>query len=467
MKLETFEEWLAIRRNDSDDTGHLPGRLTFDLDEGIFLDTIRFFERGARQNDPIISGDTLTGWLGYQQPATLIEPRLQQINMGTASVNHPALRESRRFVASAILKNVFLEDIKASIFTGLIVEHPAFHAWVNPRLVSRDWSEDVKLPTLSVDVQPPRQRHLTLPDGTSAEVVSVALAAGSDITKVEEHTTLKFEFREPVNFGVITRMAWRISSLFEFLIGARVSAPLYWLPTTQKRQWNDEDQEIIAEYWYRPAHRKRRRDDLPDMHDRLITEERSPISLETLLSNISRGSDELIFLADQIQTVEDFDLSITQGFGEILGCLEAFDDRTFGSGADENFNQEKESLKELVNKHGSDANRMFFERISGAASNRFSLLKRLERLHQKWNADGFRTNPDLKRIRDLRNVVPHGRGLEVSSEVAQEMAIYLRYLAALGRYHVLKILGFTGEEIADVFMRQPHRYGLFVPERIL
>lgn len=469
MRLESFEEWFAIRPDHSDEADHLPGRLTFDLDEGIYLDTIRFSGSRENQDGFRVSGQTLTGWLDYQRPATLIQPWIQQIGGFTMSMDTPAVRESQRFVASALLKNVFLEDISAPIFTGLAVEHPAFHAWVNPRLVNRDWSrlEDAGLPSLSVDVQPPRHRVFTLTDGTQAEVTSATRVPSGEATTLEEYTVLELHFPEPVDFDAITRVAWRVSALFEFLIGARVQAPIYYLPTTHKRLWNGEEREVVAEYWYHPISRKRRRDVPPDVYRRLTFEKRSPVPLEALLNHVSGGSDELIFLADQIQSVEDYDLSLTQGYGEILGCLEAFDDRTFGSGADDNFKHDMKNLTALVEKHGSTADINLFRRISGAASNRFSLLKRLERLHKMWNEDGFRGNPNLKRIRDLRNVVPHGRGLQVSSDVAQEMITYLHYLTALGRYHVLKVFGFTGDQIGATFSWHAHRYGMFIPERTI
>lgn len=467
MRLESFEEWFAIRPNHSDEADQLPGRLTFDLDEGIYLDTIRFSRRSEKQDGFLGSGQTLTGWLDYQRPATLIQPWLQSTGGWTLSMDTPAMRVSQRFVASAILKNVFLEDISARIFTGFVVEHPAFHGWVNPRLVNPDWSrpEDAGFPSLSVDVQPPQQRIFTLADGTQAKVTSATRVPRGDTTTLEEYTVLELQFPEPVDFDAINRFAWRISALFEFLIGARVRAPICYLPTTHKRLWNGEEREVVAECWYRPISRKNRRDAPPDEYRRLTLEKRSPVPLEALLNHVSGGSDELIFLADQIQSVEDHDLSLTQGYGEIIGCLEAFDDRTFGSGADENFKLDMKSLNTLVEKHGSTADLNLFRRISGAASNRFSLLKRLERLHNIWNEDGFRGNPDLKRIRDLRNVVPHGRGLEVSSDVVEEMIIHLQYLTALGRYHVLKALGFTGGQIGAIFSWQAHRYGMFIPKQ--
>ena len=99
------------------------------------------------------------------------------------------------------------------------------------------------------------------------------------------------------------------------------------------------------------------------------------------------------------------------------------------------------------------------------AKNSYSLSRRLERLHSYWRDDGFRGSPDIRRIRDLRNLLPHGRGLDVSSDVAQEMVAFSYYLAALGRYHVLRALGCTGDEIAAALSRRMHRYGMFVPQR--
>lgn len=469
MRLESFEEWFAVRPNHSDEADHLSGRLTFDLDEGIYLDTIRFSGSRENQDGFRVSGQTLTGWLDYQRPATLIQPWVQRIGGFTCSMDTPAMRVSQRFVASALLKNVFLEDISAPIFTGLAVEHPAFHAWVNPSLVNPDWlrPEDAGLPSLSVDIRPPQQRIFTLADGTQAKVTSATRVPSGEATTLEEYTLLELHFPEPVDFDAINRVAGRVSGLFEFLIGARVQAPIYYLPTTHKRLWNGEEREVVAEYWYQPIPRKKRRDAPLEVFRRLTFEKRSPVPLEALLNHVSGGSDELIFLANQIQSAEDYDLSITQGYSEILGCLEAFDRRTFGSGADENFEQDMKRLNALIEKYGSRADTNLFRRISGAASNGYSLLKRLERLHKIWSDDGFRGNPDLKRIRDLRNLLPHGRGLEVSSDVLQEMVNHLHYLAALGRYHVLKVLGFTGNQIGATFSRHSLRYGMFIPERTI
>ncbi|MDH4412073.1 MAG: hypothetical protein QE484_02115 [Rhizobium sp.] len=467
MRLESFEDWFAVRPNHSDEDEHLAGRLKFDLEDGIYLETIRFCGGAEHLQKPLIKGETLTGWLNYQQPTTLIRPWIQSFGGLQMGINTIALKENQRFVAAAILKNVFLEDVKAPIFTGLKVEHPALHAWINPCLVAQDstFLPELGLPALSVDIQSPQKRVLTLSDKTEATVISTTRISGGSSRRLEDYTTLELRFPEPLGFDAINRVIWRISSLFEFLIGARTQASVHLLPTTQLREWNGEERHVVAELWYRPIARKRRRSSPPNEHSCFMLEKRSPISMEDLLSHITGASDETMYLASVIQSVEDGDLSIDQGYGELLGCLEAFDERTFGSGADENFKANMKRLRDLVDQHGNVVDVEFFKRIQSSASNKFSLLKRLERLHRHWVEDGFRGSPNLQRIRDLRNLVPHGRGLEVSSEVAKEMVIYNQYLAALGRYHVLKALGFTRQTIETAFLSQPNRYGMYTSRR--
>ncbi|MCF4127558.1 hypothetical protein [Methylobacterium sp. SyP6R] len=468
MELKNFEDWFAVRPRHDDKLDTLNGRLSFDLEKGIHLDTIQFSNPESSSSD-IVVGQTITGYIDYQRPATIIQPWTQRTSGFGVGINTPVMRDSQRYVASAVLKNIHLENIDEPIFTGLIVEHPAIHAWVNPNLVESEWirTKDWGSPRLSVDVRPPQQRDFTLADGTQVKVSSAIRVPGGEATTLEEYTIFEMIFTKPINLEAVTRINWRIDVIFEFLTGIRVSPPIYYLPTTYKRLWNQEDRQIVAEFWYQPISRKKRHIKLPSLHDRLSSESNFPISLKTLLDHIAGDSDELIYLSNLIQSVEDYDLTITQGYGELLGCLEAFDNRTYGSGADEKFKDKMAQLVDLVTKNGSSEDVDFFSRIKATASNKFSLLKRLERLHQMWHKDGFRANPNLRRIRDLRNIIPHGRGLEVSSDVAQEMVNYMKYLTALGRYHVYIILGLNGNQIAQIFSRQPHLYGIFVPNKNL
>lgn len=463
VKLENFEEWFAIRANHQDDD-HWPGRLTFDLAEGIHLTTARFAGDAESYGDPTFHASTMTGWLDYQRPTTLIHPWMQTVGGFTASMDTPAMRASYRFVVNAVLKNVFLEDINEPIFTGLVVDDPAMHAWINPNLVSHEWggNDDPLRLRLSVGLAAPQHRSSTLSDGTEATVTSATRIPRDTTLTLDEHSVLRLRFPEPVNYDAITRITWRISTVFSFLIGSRVGSPVYQLPTTRARRWNDEDREVVAELWYRPA--LRGADAPPRTGSRFMVEGRSSLSLDKILELIVGKQDELIYLANIIQTVDDNDMPITQGYGELLGCLENFDANQFGSGAAPDFQAKMRSLECVVQKHRSKADQELFKRLRGGTRNAYSLLHRLERLHNYWHDGGFRGSPDLRRIRDLRNLLPHGRGLDVSNNVVQEMVTFSRYLAALGRYHILRALGCTGGEIAGAFSWQAHRYGMFVPQ---
>lgn len=470
MKLENFEEWFAIRPNHSDEGEHLPGRLTFNLNEGISLDTIWFLDDISPKNKELVLNQTLTGWLDYRQPATLINPKISRSGGMCFGLNSLRMRHSQRFNVDAILKNVFLKDIKDKIFKGLSVEHPAFHAWINPSLVQKDWKhlDGNNFPTLFVEAQPPKERVLNLSDGTRVTVISSTRTPRGAVTTLEENTLLKLEFPNPVDYDSMTRMVWRLNTLFEFLIGARLSVPIYNFPTTQKCRFNNEDCELVAEFWYRPASRKKRRDTPPEFHSILTFEKICPVSLEALLTRIlGDDDDELIYLADQIQSTEDYDVSIVHAYVEIIGCLEAFDKRKFGSGKDKNFKNKLKSLNSLIKDNGTTDDAQCFERIKSFLPNSYSLFKRLERLHSMWSEEGFGGALDLKRIIKLRNMVPHGQGHEVSADIAKEMINYLKYLTGLGRYHVMRELGFKGDQMRAALLRNQNRYGIFIPKDII
>ena len=248
MKLENFEEWFAIRAKHQDND-HWPGRLTFNLNDGIYLTTARFASTAESHGDPTFHASTMTGWLDYQRPTTLVHPWIQTVEGFTASMDTPAMRASYRFVVGAVLKNVFLEDINEPIFTGLVVEDLALHAWVNPKLVSHEWDSngDSLRPQLSVGVASSQQRSFTLSDGTEATVTSATRIPQETNITPGEYSVLQLRFPEPISYDAITRITWRISTMFSFLIGFRVGSPVYQLPTSRTRQWNNEQRQVVAE----------------------------------------------------------------------------------------------------------------------------------------------------------------------------------------------------------------------------
>jgi ApeA N-terminal domain 1 len=468
MKLIDFEEWFAVRTGHEDDD-HWPSRLSFSAEEGIAINAVRFLDDPAEIGGATFNADTLTGWLDYQRPTTVVRPRLKSSGGFAFGPNTPAMRVSCTAVAEAIIKNVFLTAIEEPIFAGLAVEHPAVHAWLNPGLVNHEWVrvEGVNHPNLTVQVLPPRQRALILSDGTRVTISTATRAPRGDALSISDYSVLEMDFPAPVNYDAITRMAWRISTLFEFMIDSRVESPVIQMPTTHTTTWNGEQTPIVAELWYRPSESRRSKRSTPDDYERLTTEGSVSVTLEALLERMIGGSDELIHFAGTIQSSGNFEQTIHHGYGELLGGLEEFDRQHFGQDRDPNFRVNMRRLAAIVREHGSEDDQRLFERVRGSASNGYSLARRLERLFEPWHEDGFRGEPNLGRIRDLRNIIPHGRGLELSSDAAQDMVAYTTLLSAVGRYHVLRALGCTGDEVANAFMRLPHKYGFLVPDRFV
>lgn len=468
MKLIDFEEWFAVRTSHEDDD-HWPARLSFSAEEGITVNAVRFLGDPAEIGGATFNADTLTGWLDYQRPTTVVRPQLKGSGGLAFGPNTPAMRVSCSAVAEAIIKNVFLTAIEEPIFTGLVVEHPAVHAWLNPSLVNHEWVrvEGVNHPNLTVQVLPPRQRELNLSDGTRVTIRTATRAPRGDALSISDYSVLEMDFPAPVNYDVITRMAWRISTLFEFMIDTRVDAPVIKMPTTHTTTWNGEQRPTVAELWYRPSKPRRSKRPVPDADERLTTEGSVSVTLEALLERVIGGSDELIHFAGTIQSSGNFEQTMHHGYGELLGGLEDFDRRQFGQDRDPNFSANMRRLAAIVREHGSEDDVQLFERVRGSASNGYSLARRLERLFGPWREDGFPGEPNLGRIRHLRNIIPHGRGFELSSDAAREMVAYTILLSAVGRYHVLRALGCTADEIANAFMRLPHKYGSLVPDRLV
>lgn len=465
MKLENFDEWFAIRPNHADTGRHIEGRLKFNVDSGVSLDAISF-GLGVNDWNTVITGGTMTGWIDYQRPATLVEPWTQSFSGLNLGVNTPTVRDRRRYVASAILKNVFLTDINEAIFEGIIFQHPALHAWINPRLIEQ---EDVTQAAeekrwLNIGVSRKIERNFSLADGTKVSLVSSNRVSGQQDVSIDTQTQLTLSFAKPVSFVEIPKFIWRLSTIFEFLVAKRFEAPGYKIITTQTREWNSEHEKITAEYIYCPTKRKKICYDLPPISERMTTENTSSVPIESILSYAIGLNDELIYLANAVQSARDFDLDLATGFTTIVACLEDFDRREHGSGRSLEFNNDIANLKKVVSKYGTKRTKSFFRQVKGKIPNSYSLTQRLERLHESWKQDGFRGEPNLKHIRDIRNMIAHGRGFELSSSIFSDMVFQVDHLTALGRYHVMRKLGFSAEDIKLSFKRNFQNYGRYVLE---
>ena len=100
--IKRFEDWFALRLGDQDDR-IWPSRLIYDPIDGIYLDAINFTEwKFGSEGDSAFEAETLTGYLGYQTPATLIDPFVKEFNPGSIGFNFPRARSRYVVVANGI-----------------------------------------------------------------------------------------------------------------------------------------------------------------------------------------------------------------------------------------------------------------------------------------------------------------------------------------------------------------------------
>ena len=120
--------------------------------------------------------------------------------------------------------------------------------------------------------------------------------------------------------------------------------------------------------------------------------------------------------------------------------------------------QTKSNIGRIIAQHWTQTEKDLWKRINFVFQGEFSLRQRLERLMDCWGMDEFLGRPYIARIVQLRNIKPHGRGRELSPEIAQEMLTLLLFLCALGRIYVLKALGCDRRAISAGFKRcrYPH-----------
>jgi hypothetical protein len=159
MKLAPFDDWFAVREKHTD-SKFWPGRIRYDSENGIELETNTFSGPEFWYNNPTFEAETITGYIDYQRPATLIRPFIQSANPGTLGPDTPRLRARYRVIANGLLRNFHLTDLTSRCFSALTVDLPAFHAWVAPDLVRQDWTFGNGLPSPTMSVSQSEQFRL-------------------------------------------------------------------------------------------------------------------------------------------------------------------------------------------------------------------------------------------------------------------------------------------------------------------
>jgi hypothetical protein len=463
--MERFEEWFAVRIGHKDDE-YWPSRLVYDPLSGITLDTINYAKPDVHYHHPTFEADTITGYIDYQQPATVISSFVQEYNPGSWTVGWP-MRARFKVRAHGILKNIHLEDLAEKCFVRLHAQIPSFHAWIAPGLLKANFTHRNNLPsTIQVEIDEASVRQFCLRDGVEVDIVTYAAAEKkTDNLPITQNTGLSLKFKEPIDYSRITRIQSNLDVMFNFLIGVRLETAVHRLDAIVDGERAGTKDTVLAEAWFVPAWK--REAVAPSRHSRMLVEANSTVGPDRLLEICLGPNSNLIYLMGVVLSIEMQDVRIDDGFIELLGCLEDFDEEQYGSGTDPNLRLAARRIRRLVRKNGTNEDNATCDLIWAGFRNKFSLAQRLNRLVSKWNSDGFRGAPNISRIVQIRNIKPHGRGRELSIEIYAEIVEFCRLLCAIARYHVLSVLGFSPDEIGRGFARVPFRYGPFVPAHLV
>lgn len=461
--LEGFEEWFAIRNRHSDDD-IWSGKLKFSEDSGITLEAISHLDSGKYFDAPCCDTGTITGYLDYQRPTTIIDPWVQSQGGGNIGADTPVMRAKSRILANAVLKNIHLEDQNERCFTALNMDVPAFSAWYAPKLVKSEYErqEENTFPRASIEIDHPTYEQFMLIDKKSATVRSLVETRNEEgVTKVDQRTFLKFEFPSPVDYATIQKWIWRVNVLFSFLLGCRMAQNPYGISTTHTRKWNGEDKQVTAELFFCPVFKSKVHH--VKWHEALFLRHRCPLTTEELLNAISRQPDDIFYLMNMVLRMEKPEKLSASDFSELVGCIEDFDIKVNGSGSSGDVKAARKKLRKVVKKHGDGSDINTLDELTRNQPNRLTLGERLGRLQQNWSDNGFQGSIDIDRIKKIRNSVSHGRGVELSAADYQEI-VRLNYdLCAMARFHVFLTLGISAEAIGDAFRRLGFKYRHYAP----
>ncbi|WP_417675712.1 hypothetical protein [Pseudodonghicola sp.] len=457
-----FEEWFAIRNQHKDDE-IWPGKLSFSETEGITLEAICF--RDHLYESPNCETGTITGYLDYQRPTTIVNPWVQSQGGGSIGVDTPVMRAKSRIMAAAVLKNIHLEDISEKCFTALHMNMPAFSAWYAPQLVKTDFEvvEEKAPPKVSIDIDRSSCEYFTLYNKINVKIQSYAGTSEDEYTtKITQRTSLIFEFPDPIDFSDAQQWIWKVNTMFSFLLGHRMAQNPYGLKTTHTRKWNGRDENITAELVFRPVFKSTTH--YVSWYDALFMRQNCVLTPEELLNATFEQSDALFYLMNMVLLMERPEKLSANDFGELLGCVEDFDIKAFGNGSSRALRSARESLKKVIKQHGTDDDLQTLHDLISKSPNRLTLAERLDRLQKMWEGYGFGGGPKSVEITKIRNSISHGRGVDLSSDDYKKISRFGNYLCALSRFHIFRMLGIPGQDIGSAFQRVWNVYGKYAPE---
>ncbi|MEL6509333.1 MAG: hypothetical protein AAFQ32_06060 [Pseudomonadota bacterium] len=462
--IEPFDEWFALRNKHSDDD-IWAAKLQFSEENGVALETVSLPKKGDLFAAPDCSTGTLTGYLDYQRPTTIIEPLVQSRGGGSIGVDTPVHRAKARIIAGAVLKNVHLEDSKECCFEALNIESPAFSAWYSPNLVSSkfNFSEDQPFAKVEVAIGAPTHEKFQLDNGITAKINSFTEAEDlTQITNIKQRVWLDLEFEHTHNLKMVQDLIWRINTLFCFLLGHQMTQKPYRLKTNHKRRWNGEDKNVYAELLFRPLFETERCH--VNWHEALFDKRTCQVSVQHLLNLALKEDRSIFYLMNLILLVEKPKRLSANDLTELLGCIEDFHISSNGSGSSNEVAAARRKARRVLKEYGDESDLDVFDGLADASPNRLRLSERLDLLREGWEKYGFRGKPNSKEIVALRNDLSHGRGNTLEADDYQRVFWYIHYLCALSRFHIFQMIGISPQEIARAFRLRFNDFGRYAPD---
>lgn len=423
---EKFKGWFAVET--SQDT-FWPGRLKYNPKTEITLEVVNFsnfepegFLTAKHSNDALFEGDVIKGYLDYQRPTTLLKPFISKVSPGKIGQMTPIMRSRYRITLNGILKNIHLDKLNNEVFLSIGGTSDALRAWISPTLAKRDSRLDNGVKT--VEYEEYGKSEIELADGLTLVIVNMVSGPSSwNSLSLNGRTSYMIKFKEPIALYRALEVRHKFLNFITFLVGDRYSEGPISLATTKTSNWNGEERPIHAELLVRSN--LNHYDSLEHPLLMFLNQHETKMTLEDVLVKWQKIDKDTQYFMGLITSVEmrDKDTNLVSRFTDIVGCLEKFD----------------------KNKSGGKR----------------TLLQRLERLLESYSEDGFRGAPDLQEIKTYRNYQPHGDGASLTSDIVKKMYWYSNFLCALGRYHILKELGFSADEISEAFIRKANVYGAF------
>ena len=458
----SFSQWFDLQVGDLKDT-NWQSYLHQSSENNLELSVIGSDPRDNELLRLVNEVKILNGYLDFQTPAVLIDTRIKSLTPGIFG------RQSKYTIgARALITQIHLENLNERCFMGFTLNSPALHAYIDPQLVGREIEQrpDGFIPKL--DFLEPKLIEFFLSSGIKIKILSaMQLSTGIRDTSIEQSTSLRLMFPESVSFTDCQKIMDRVHFFFCFLTGRSLQLGKNTLHSNKRSVLGDEQSEYIdCKAIYKSSLLSYPTDFGNEFAS--LTDGRSTVSIENIFDHIVSDKDgALTYFMDMVLKAEVYERRLDDGFIELIGLLENFHKTYFGSGLDKerkDYNKEmKQKLKKLVAKSNDKEAIEFLNKLCMAQPGELSLFERLEELKKEWAEDGFRGGPDLRKIKSLRNVKPHGRGNRYSNDDIQYIAMVLPFLTGLSRYHILKYLGFDRESIAKSFHVIRLGLGSFVP----